>query len=63
MFSFLARLTSRRQASIPMTKRRKSRVSFEMLEERGVLSGDVGPIINPANGHTYYQLTQSKWTD
>lgn len=22
----------------------------------------VGPIVNPANGHTYYLLTQSNWT-
>jgi hypothetical protein len=27
------------------------------------LSIDIGPIVNPANGHTYYRLTTSKWTD
>src|SRR6476619_1362742 len=32
------------------------------LEGRIVPSIDIGPIVNPANGHTYYRLTQSNWS-
>jgi len=63
MFSFFRRMkpgltTTRRRAAS-----RKPRL--EVLEDRTLLSIgiDLGPIINPANGHTYYRLTQSNWTD
>ena len=35
---------------------------FEVLEERTLLAIAAGPIVNPANGHSYYLLTPSSWT-
>jgi hypothetical protein len=52
-----------RGGSPRQTRRRKP--ALEVLEDRRLLSIgiDMGPIVNPANGHTYYRLTQSNWTD
>src|SRR5437867_3069965 len=39
-----------------------SKLRLEPLEDRTLLNIDLGPIVNPANGHMYYRLTQSTWT-
>jgi Lectin C-type domain len=44
------------------TSYRKQIGHFELLERRELLAIDVGPFVNPANGHTYYRLTPSTWT-
>jgi hypothetical protein len=36
--------------------------SLEILEDRKLMSIAAGPIVNPANGHTYYLLALSNWT-
>jgi hypothetical protein len=57
MFTFFRRAKSGSKIT------RKSAASWkprlETLEDRCLLSIAAGPIINPANGHTYYLLTQS----
>jgi Lectin C-type domain len=47
------------------SKRNRHSVKFrlEALEPRSLLSIDMGPIVNPANGHTYYRLSPSNWTE
>src|SRR5207248_1518963 len=40
----------------------RQRPALEVLESRTLMSVDLGPIDNPANGHTYYRLTPSTWT-
>ncbi len=34
-------------------------VSFSMSARAGILAG---PVINPANGHSYYLLSQNTWS-
>src|SRR5438874_186435 len=55
------RRTSVRRTSRPRPASFKPVV--ELLEDRVLLNIDLGPIVNPANGHTYYRLTQSNWAD
>ena len=35
-------------------------VAFSASDRAGILAG---PVVNPANGHTYYLLSRNKWSN
>src|SRR5262245_19715924 len=51
-----------RHSTLLPTKRPRPRLSFEILEDRTLPSVAAGPIVNPANGHSYLLLSPSTWT-
>jgi hypothetical protein len=64
MLSFFSKQKAQGSSKGRKTVRQKRSFKplLEVLEDRTLLSIAAGPIVNPANGHTYYLLTQSRWT-